>query len=56
VLEFEWGSKEFRKLVAASKYKALKDFGELTQGHILLQKHGDRVHYWNSKIRNIPGS
>ncbi len=35
VVDFERGGDEFRKLVAASKYKDLKGFGEIPQGHIV---------------------
>ena len=53
IVEYERGSPEYRKLVAESKYSKSKNFGESAQGPILLQEHGDEVHYRNIKIRKL---
>lgn len=51
VLEYDRKSPAFRELVSLSKYKDLEKFGELDQGHILLQGHRDEVSFRNIRIR-----
>ena len=54
VVQFDIGSPEMKALIAKSKYKDIKGFGEATSGHILLQDHGDEVSFRNIRIRQLP--
>ena len=53
VVEFNRFSQVFRTLVEHSKYEKWENFGQLPEGLILLQDHGDKVSFKNIKVREF---
>jgi len=47
------GGAEWKELLAKSKFKNWKGFGEYPKGHIALQDHGDQAWYRDIKIREL---
>jgi len=53
IIAFNRHSLAFRELVSLSKYNDLEKFGELEEGRILLQGHGNDVSFRNIRIRSL---
>lgn len=53
VVKYHRNDQMWRALVAGSKYADWPAFGEAPEGHILLQDHGDEVHFKNIKIKEL---
>lgn len=52
-VEYQRSTPAWKELVAMSKYKPFRGFGEAAEGRILLQDHGNRVWFKNIKIREL---
>jgi hypothetical protein len=53
VVEYDLGTPEMDKRVAASKFRAIPDFAKKRPGHIVLQDHGSAVWFRNLKILKL---
>ena len=53
LIEYERNNDMWDALVAYSKYKDWPNFGNLEEGNILLQDHGDEVWFKNVKIKEL---
>ncbi len=53
IVEYENGSPEMNKLLAESKFKNNPKYGKQTNGHIMIQHHGQKVMFKNIRVRTI---
>ncbi len=53
VVEYTRGTPEWKALVATSKFAKHTGYGEYATGHLLLQEHGNEVHYKNIKVKEL---
>ncbi len=53
VVETEWGSPEWKTMIAKSKFADWEAFAATPEGHIVLQDHGDAVWFRNIKLREL---
>lgn len=55
VVEYDLGTAQMDAALAASKYRDWPWFGVRRRGHVVLQDHGDEVHFRSIRIRELEG-
>ena len=53
IVMYEFGSPEWKELVAASKFSEFPAYGQAKSGHLGLQDHGNRVWFRDIKLREL---
>lgn len=53
VVKFKMFTDEWQEMIANSKFKEMKGFGQSRRGHIALQDHGDKVWFRNIMIKPL---
>ena len=53
IVEYELGSADWKRRVAASKFKDMPGYGVASRGHIALQDHGAAIAFRNIKVREL---
>lgn len=53
VVEYQRNNQMFNALIARSKYAVNPGFGMASEGHILIQDHGDKVDFRSIKVRKL---
>jgi Domain of Unknown Function (DUF1080) len=53
IVEFDLGTSRMDSLLARSKYRSIPNFAQRRAGHVVLQDHGDEVHFRSIKIRQL---
>jgi hypothetical protein len=51
IVEFDLATPHMDSLLARSKYRSIPSFAQRRAGHLILQDHGDEVHFRSIKIR-----
>jgi hypothetical protein len=51
ILTYNRFSEDFKVKVSESKFKDYINFGQIAEGHILIQDHGSVIHYRNILIK-----